>query len=420
MMMSRNNSNVDSHVNNNGDDKGKRRLAVVHQELFPVFSTAWALGATTFGTAKAVGGTVMGLYSAVRKTNEFYNFAARWLGGTSPVTAPPTAQAADIGDHLGGGGDGGALFQKSALLTMGSYVAYNIGKYAVDQFIAQNGQYSRERMEDIVKEGWVKINGNGGGHAADNNNNTTAATKIERSMDNMKTAGKMEEAQYMDAISNFPQNNRILMGIMFTMLTFLIHYSGAHEMRRQIRKDREKKGGFVSATTKSGTTVCINDDEADLWKQIDPLSTKSKTISRGSNQLFLRTRIRSLYENSDFYSGVTQSSIFSTNPNYLSDCDPARVIFNILLGASIQLNRFIGFHSSRGDATLLFSQWVSIAMYWEIIAHLLKLHGWAPMYTALVKISQILVGYEGNNGRSSSATTTNKSINKVGKRPPRR
>jgi len=383
---------------------------VVHQELFPIFSTVWAIGTSSLSGFGMAVNTAKGLYSAYSGVSS----AIDWLFNKNGNA--PTAAVVD----QGGGG-----MSSSVAWTLGSYVAYNIGKYALDQFTANNGPHAQQKIADLVHRGWVE--------SMDASSFFTKP-KIKENIGSMlvtgETAAKGSSITMTKTImSQISANNRILLGIIFSMLTVFTHSLGAREMQRQISKKMEKKGRINTSFSATTTTTITNDDkdnnddELELWNKIDPLSKETQVVYHDFSTLFsLREKIQQLYIKSSFYSENKKDVSIMSNLN--NDCDPVRIIFNILLGATMQANAFIGLKSSREDSILLFTQWASIVMYWEIIAHLLHIHGWAPLYLALVKISQMLAGFEYYNHSTATATLTdgkhinNKALGK--KMPPRR
>jgi hypothetical protein len=82
-------------------------------------------------------------------------------------------------------------------------------------------------------------------------------------------------------------------------------------------------------------------------------------------------------------------------------------MFNILLGAYIQANTFLGLGAKDGSSIIVqFSQWANLVMFWEILAQSLHMYGWAPLYTSLQLIMPLLSNEkQPKQGSVSNATT---------------
>jgi hypothetical protein len=159
-----------------------------------------------------------------------------------------------------------------------------------------------------------------------------------------------------------------------------------------------------------------NDKNNDWVKSEDDLlkSTKkdgSEKYLLGQSETFtINKQMRDIYKRSDFY--TKQSGYkFSAGMLQLSDFSIVRVIFNFLVGLAIEIKSILGIYnkSDEHDHIKGFSQWVNMLFYWEILAHMLKIHGWAPIYRALQQIALIL------KSDSQSPETFPKTENKAGR-----
>jgi hypothetical protein len=293
-----------------------------------------------------------------------------------------------------------------ATVSLSGYILSKLTAYTVDTFIQKHGDSSQTAVEKLLEKGW--------GFITNPSNNIKEKPKIEdpsRPIENKKDVD-----DWLTNVKDIPENNKSLLLIIVASLATFIHSLGALEMQRQIQRPSSADILAMNLQKEEEDKGNDNDKNNDWVKSEDDLlkSTKkdgSEKYLLGQSETFtINKQMRDIYKRSDFY--TKQSGYkFSAGMLQLSDFSIVRVIFNFLVGLAIEIKSILGIYnkSDEHDHIKGFSQWVNMLFYWEILAHMLKIHGWAPIYRALQQIALIL------KSDSQSPETFPKTENKAGR-----
>jgi hypothetical protein len=325
------------------------KITVAHQS-FPF----------TFGLYGAYN-SLSGAYSMYKRTKEigngFQNVKSFFEGG-----GPGIVDASESNQQAS---EQTSFFKNSASWSLSSLVMYYTGKYAYNHFIQNHGHVGVEQLTDIVHNGWKS--------AGTKNNTRALESKVLASSDSMHALGASSVGSAV--LAAFPEKTKSLMLLVIGTLAVFTHSLGALEMQNQVQKAARDK--------------IWNGDDDSLWDEINPTTSSSSNVPK-KEKMSPDGPLRKLYSENEFYKSGKGIKLFSFSGGGVH---LVRVIFNIILGASIQFNTFLGSGLSSNDGNdsiLQFSRWANMAMYWEILVHLLRLHGWGPLYVALKHVSKLL------------------------------
>lgn len=180
-----------------------------------------------------------------------------------------------------------------------------------------------------------------------------------------------------------------------------LHNMGALKMRDKIRlhaATHHRKGVHV-ADPQADETADKTQDKG-LFSRITGLFYAQKNTAdadvaaekgeqEGDEDDFFEYHLRNLYESHPFYStplNDIQQNEKNESPGLFSpkDAHVARIIFNIILGIIMQLNGLWLDRSSAiiDDPVKTLTRATSFLVYWEVLARVLRLYGWAPLYIA--------------------------------------
>ena len=87
---------------------------------------------------------------------------------------------------------------------------------------------------------------------------------------------------------------------------------------------------------------------------------------------------------------------YYSNPNSkfsVTEIDPIRTVYNVLVGVNTILFTVVGGKSA--DPTAEIVHWTSILLYWEVLVRLVQLYGWSPVGAAVRLFFSRLVEKEG-------------------------
>ena len=294
------------------------------------------------------------MYSRAKEVGNQISSVQKWLG------------VGDENVHLGEEHptvlDQSSFFKNSAAWSLSSMVMYYTGKYAFSYFVQEHGPLASTQLAHMVQSGW-----NGVGNKM---NTKELQSKVQASADSMHDVGASSVGSII--LSTFPEKTQSLLLLVVGTLAVFTHSLGALEMQNQVQKAAKDK--------------IWNVDDDSFWDEINPTTNSSSARPKKGN-LSDEGPLKKLYSENEFYKSGKGIRYFQ----FSTDVHLVRVIFNIILGASIQFNTFLGSGGSDGsDSILQFSRWANMVMYWEILVHLLRLHGWGPLYVALKHMSRIL------------------------------
>jgi hypothetical protein len=254
-----------------------------------------------------------------------------------------------------------------------------------------------------------------------------------------------------DAPNNHNNKRRESLGVTLALLGMLLtylHTVGAYEMRAQLRRNakpaasphyhhqeekeaktpassRREDGADVHYATRAKLQALLlhhfGDDEAAPPRQ--PAAAAGGLWLDDDDSLLTQV-IRRQYEGQRFYQPPPQcreadrrrpkrpaavdeddeddddegllAYFLSTRP---TNVNVVRLVFNTLVGLILQLNALIGLPSSSHAATASSDGYTaaqyaarvsSFVCYWEVLMHLLRQHGWAPMYVAVRQVVALL------------------------------
>jgi hypothetical protein len=293
-----------------------------------------------------------------------------------------------------------------ATVSLSGYILSKLTAYTVDTFIQKHGDSSQTAVEKLLEKGW--------GFITNPSNNIKEKPKIEDPSHPIENKKDIDD--WLTNVKDIPENNKSLLLIIVASLATFIHSLGALEMQRQIQRPSSADILAMNLQKEEEDKGNDNDKNNDWVKSEDDLlkSTKkdgSEKYLLGQSETFtINKQMRDIYKRSDFY--TKQSGYkFSAGMLQLSDFSIVRVIFNFLVGLAIEIKSILGIYnkSDEHDHIKGFSQWVNMLFYWEILAHMLKIHGWAPIYRALQQIALIL------KSDSQSPETFPKTENKAGR-----
>jgi len=209
--------------------------------------------------------------------------------------------------------------------------------------------------------------------------------------------------------------------LIFGSLLIYLHSMGAWEMQKKIRmraasrsrklnqddgiasnnKDKMKNESLILKMTGMFFMHRKNDNE-NHTKNDDESIEKEKEEEDG----FIQHSLRNLYESHPFYMPPTQDTVEESLFN-IQNANVVRIIFNIILGIMMQLNAFWAGQSSKDpndnnnnssgnsdnpDPIKAITSFTSFMVYWEVLARVLRLYGWAPFYVATRQLMLLLLG----------------------------
>lgn len=317
--------------------------------------TAYSWGSSIYSH----GSTAIGLMHQAQAVGQQVMPILNFFQGTAAAqpAAPPLTEAAS---HV----------MEAASLSAGGYFMYWVGNYAYNTFIKHNGAIARDRLVDMISYEWNRANNT----TREQKHNKQFQSKLQEAANTMHKSGNSMEPPPPSTTSFFHGKNRNLFLFITATVAAFVHSSGATEMQRQTSTGNSKSDEDAISTITH-------------WDEIDTSRKQANQLPTGGAP-FISRWVKSLYDNEDYYSNA------QTNIRYtaITHVNIVRTIFNILLGAYIQANRLIGLKvpSNDSDSIVEFSQWATVAMYWEVLVHLLHLHGWGPVYNALQLISEFL------------------------------
>jgi len=120
-----------------------------------------------------------------------------------------------------------------------------------------------------------------------------------------------------------------------------------------------------------------------LTKPASPPPAPSPDANQTDDSLLMLV-IHQIYGAQPFYQGT---GAYLSRPG---DINVVRVAFNTLLGLVMQLDALFMAGTARGDRVKVAARLVSLLGYWEALMHLLRLHGWAPLYLAVRQLLALL------------------------------
>jgi hypothetical protein len=337
---------------------------VTHQEL-PILAFVNA-GLAVLPVIDKVATLGTSVYSSYFSTNEKTESSSGTVGTT-------------IGEIISGES---STIKDVATVSLSGYILSKLTAYTVDTFIQKHGDSSQTAVEKILEKGWSFITnpsykikapiGNGSGPAIEN---------------------KKDVDDWLTNVKDIPEKNKSLLLIIVASLATFVHSLGALEMQKQIQ--RSSSGEVMNLKKEKEDKSNDNDKNNDWVKSEDDLLKSSQKNSRGTlgqtENFTLNKQLRDIYKQSDFYTKQSGYTL-STRIPQISNFSIVRAVFNCLVGLAVEIKSILGIYNKGDEHDHIkgFSQWVNMIFYWEILAHMLKIHGWAPIYTALQQIALIL------------------------------
>ena len=282
-----------------------------------------------------------------------------------------------------------------ATVSLSGYILSKLTAYTVDTFIQKHGDSSQTAVEKILEKGWSFItNPSYNKIKAPIENGSKNGPPIE-SKNGPPIEKKKDVDDWLTNVKDIPEKNKSLLLIIVASLATFVHSLGALEMQKQIQ--RPSSAEVMNLKKENEDKSNDNDKNNDWVKSEDDLLKSTQKNSRenyslGQTENFtLNKQLRDIYKQSDFYTKQSGYTL-STRIPQISDFSIVRAVFNCLVGLAVEIKSILGIYNKGDEHDHIkgFSQWVNMIFYWEILAHMLKIHGWAPIYTALQQIALIL------------------------------
>ena len=178
-------------------------------------------------------------------------------------------------------------------------------------------------------------------------------------------------------VAGISQNSTAFMLAVLAVALQYLHGLGAYEMRRRVRET--DGGGHPDAT------AALDDDTRRAY-----MEWMSKTEQKSDDDGLLDGMLRRMYTAHPFY--ATPQDPSKEEPYFtLGENHPVRVVINLILGFSMQVNALFTGQSghSTADPIYLTARRVSLLTYWEVIARALRLYGVAPVFVATSMVARM-------------------------------
>ena len=182
-------------------------------------------------------------------------------------------------------------------------------------------------------------------------------------------------------LKTLPIDNKVFLGGVVAAMATWLHSVGAEEMQKR---------------TTSLVTDYANPKEAGLVSEDSGVLEKFILEKLNSKRLCY-----GLYRQDPYYTSQTDAAYWKFRPGLYT---PVRIIANTMIG----LFRETNFIAKDKDPVNAFLVWAELTGYWEVLARLIGLYGWAPVYVASHWVVQImLAGAEGNDIKKKPTSSYN-------------
>lgn len=187
-------------------------------------------------------------------------------------------------------------------------------------------------------------------------------------------ASEFTKLSNLEGLKNINIENRHLLYTFVSIIVLFMEYTGIVEIQNYIQRDAkvsQEKSAEKTFSEKLNLTA----------KEINSEKNKEAPSTLFQQIIHSRYKEETFYRENKGIKGVAK----------LKNVDPVRIIFNVMIGAMVHANNFIGIQQADNQEKLeKLSHWAQIFLYWEVLAHLLKMHGVAPMYQALKTVANVL------------------------------
>jgi hypothetical protein len=219
--------------------------------------------------------------------------------------------------------------------------------------------------------------------------------------DAMRAMGSAREA--VDTLS---RHSTAVMLLLLSLTLQYLHVMGAYEMRRKMKArvaTQSKTDGVVVVAAVASDEM--NTKRSFAYAQAKQAVTQKKKRSEDEEVVVdaesytpddsvLESSLRGLYLKDRFYnpSAPGEGSDWYLTVNTMR-VNPVRIIMNVLLGFSMQLNAmFTGSSTMQAvDPVVVAARAAAVVAYWELFARALRLYGWAPVYIAVQQVTHMLM-----------------------------
>jgi len=114
-----------------------------------------------------------------------------------------------------------------------------------------------------------------------------------------------------------------------------------------------------------------------MKKNTQAMDTDLKYPKEAGEREWLERVCYNLYLNNDYYTANNASGVaYLSSP---ANWHPVRIVANIMIGLFQQMGLL---HSDADDPVHMFVKSAKVVGYWEVLAQLIGLYGWAPVYMA--------------------------------------
>jgi len=100
--------------------------------------------------------------------------------------------------------------------------------------------------------------------------------------------------------------------------------------------------------------------------------------------------VEMLYKDNEYYSKTKGLNFFKISTYNITNINVFRVMFNVLIGLSSQINRVFGTKENQGVKSF---KWFTLLLYVEALAVVLKIPSVAPLYSLLAKTLNVNTDY---------------------------
>jgi hypothetical protein len=98
--------------------------------------------------------------------------------------------------------------------------------------------------------------------------------------------------------------------------------------------------------------------------------------------------VKKFYKEEIETSRPTFSYMYYFQPYNLKKYHPVRMLFSVFVGLSISISNFFGLKHKKGSSSI---QIYKLVLYFEVLAHLLKLHNMAPLYNIVTQLKKYVL-----------------------------
>lgn len=256
------------------------------------------------------------------------------------------------------------MFLLSLIGSFGAGLSWRIGQFALNHMLNQTGLYiGRSMVSNFIDTGqkWIQ------GTFYESINSillSVVAASTGKSIFDMLSKEKVKTEK-----KNSFDNHSLYIYLVLGIATYMLHQVGVRDIKEFLNQQKRR-------------------DIEDVLRQSQEID--SLGIFAGSEHSYATHEKQwSLYTAivNRFYKGNSSydPNAAATNAYNISFI---RAIFNVILGLSIKIDSLIkNPDENNGENS---SQWISLLLYIEMLAHLLRMHNVAPMYASFKYIVKML------------------------------